>query len=79
MAYPRDEYPGPREYVCDGTHSTANVHNIVDESKNASLQICICADPTCARVTSTLCNHVKCEWNESGTVLLCTFCGIDGT
>ena len=26
-----------------------------------------------------LCDHNRCEWNEAGTLLRCTTCGIDGT
>lgn len=56
------------------------------------LEVEICLDPKCAKVIAK-CTHLEitsskgltvetksiCAWNEDGTVLTCTFCGVDGT
>lgn len=39
------------------------------------LEIC----ERCGTVTEKNCTHERCEWNEAGTLLRCTTCGVDGT
>lgn len=82
MSYPRDEYPGKRDYICDGSHASQIVKDVEE------LEVYICADPTCARIVVAKCTHsigiypdnkTSCKWNEDGTILSCTFCGVDAT
>jgi hypothetical protein len=77
------------DYKCDGSHSSRRMENV------GPLEVEICSDPQCAKVSarcthleitgpsklSPLLVETKsiCKWNEDGTVLTCTFCGVDGT
>lgn len=74
---------------CDGTHQLQALRHV------GTMEIYICLDPQCAEITAKCTHQVEipevedtkprkfvktaCEWNEDGTVLLCTFCGKDGT
>lgn len=86
MSYPPAEYPGTRPYECDGTHASRKVKHV------EMIEVEICMDPCCAKIFAK-CDHMVyknpelpgmgtksiCEWDESGQILNCTFCGVDGT
>jgi hypothetical protein len=55
MPYSKEEYPLPREYECDGSHSSLNMKD------EGPLEVYICADPCCAHVTARCTHIVKTE------------------
>lgn len=85
----KDEYPLPRDYLCDGTHASRIVkqarvvydHEVTPGhhvTLTAGLTVQVCADPCCAHVLAT-CDHLRNTWDDTGRVLSCDFCGADGT
>lgn len=81
MPYPPGEYPGEREYKCDGGHLSRKIKYL------GPVCVEICADPCCAKLFAQ-CEHAEgvypdnksiCEWNSSTTLLTCSFCGKDVT
>ena len=43
-----------------------------------SIEIEVCANPECAHIVA-MCEHIKCTWNDNGSVLTCDLCGVDAT
>jgi hypothetical protein len=76
-------------FTCTGDHALRSV-KYVD-----TLEVSICLDRQCAHIIAKCTHQTEipesedtvprkytktaCEWNEDGTVLTCTFCGVDGT
>ncbi len=75
MSYMAEEYPGVREYECDGAHARRDLRYTGPDD---TLQVEVCSDPVCARVFAQ-CVHTKCSWNNEGTILSCNFCNRDAT
>lgn len=74
---------------CKGLHQSQKVKYV------GTLEVSICLDRQCAHIIAKCTHQTEipesedtvprkytktaCEWNEDGTVLTCTFCGVDGT
>jgi len=86
-----NNFPWPSDFEIDIAHSSDNLINhrnwscydfsvckhtvmkVVDVDQ-WELQVCI----SCGAMVHKICNHIM-IWNESGSMLRCSNCGIDGT
>lgn len=58
---------------CD--HARQLIVDVPNEHGIWAVQICV----ACGEQTKKVCHHIRSDWNETGTVLICGNCGIDGT
>lgn len=57
------------------SHTQRAMFEVENDHGIWGVEICV----ECGTQVAKECPHVQSEWNEAGTALICTNCGIDGT